>query len=358
MKVNKDDIDFVDAKLQRQNALLATVGISVLVMPLVLSWYVVFRNYPSFSPIMMLVSGVLIGLTTRWLGKGYSNQFATLAFLTHLIVVLSAFYMGITFEGRLRGFILFGLYVMGAWGAIYLSKIDIGHVKYKAFYQLAIVNKHNSYRKLKNRWFISIPLLLLLALPTAYLSLNVMTNLYFVDLQQQQLQQIQDQENRLENRNIDVSHASLERYSTRQALLYAYAYSSGDLASANGRYIEEFPISTYKSKAILRYLAQERENTRAMFILAMLTDGTKSRKWLEQASEAGDQFAQFYSMVEFGCKYDEQEASKLLEGSYKLAKEDALKFEITRVFQYGFEPMCNSELRQFQYSYIRDYSAI
>ena len=303
MKVSQEDLEFVESKLQKQNALLASFGAGSLVLPLVLAWYAAYQQNSNFSPIMMLVSGVVIGLAIRALGKGYSAQFSIIALIPHLVVVVSAFLLGIAFEGRIRGFILFGCYVMGAWASLHLSRLDIGRLKYKAFYQLALVNPHPSYKALKNRWFLSIPLVILVSLACSYVSIQSVLLAHSVLVRANEIQMVQEQKQRIEDKNIDIHPTALKNYDTKEALDYAYAYYSGRKISNRGRIVEDFPMSIYKSKAILKYLVDNRQNERARFILGALTEGGKGKKLVDSAAENGDEFAQYYSMLKFGCQY-------------------------------------------------------
>ena len=244
---------------------------------------------------------------------------------------------------------------MGAWASLHLSRLDIGRLKYKAFYQLALVNPHPSYKALKNRWFLSIPLVILVSLACSYVSIQSVLLAHSVLVRANEIQMVQEQKQRIEDKNIDIHPTALKNYDTKEALDYAYAYYSGRKISNRGRIVEDFPMSIYKSKAILKYLVDNRQNERARFILGALTEGGKGKKLVDSAAENGDEFAQYYSMLKFGCQYQPDKVRTLLEGRYRLAKEDALKSEIAKVLEYGFDYMCGEELSRFHYGYIRDY---
>ena len=355
MKVNQDDLNYVEAKLVQQNALLASFFVGVSIVPILYSWYWVYHFKSDFSPLMMLFSGIIVGLVARFAGKGLSSQFATIAFIAHLLVAAGAFLLGISFEGSLRAFVLFGLYLLGAWSAIYLSRKEISSSKYKAYYQLTIATKHSSYKSLKNRWFISVPFLLLLGGISTYFTIQLVAVTHFIVVQETAYDAKKAEADKIESKNIDVTPYGLKKYSTKQALRYAYAYYSGKLVNHNGRYLGEFPTSKYKAQTILKYLVKERDDIRSKFILGVISDSAHDRKLIEIASNEGDQFAQFLTAVEFGCSYSENEAKKLLYGIYRLAKEESLEREIDRVLTDGFYKTCESGLTTFRYRYIEDY---
>ena len=72
MKVAQHELDRVDLKLNKQNAFLAALGGAFWTMPILFAWFFVFQNFPKFAPLMLVLSGILIGIAVRLHGRGYS----------------------------------------------------------------------------------------------------------------------------------------------------------------------------------------------------------------------------------------------------------------------------------------------
>ena len=59
--------------------------------------------------------------------------------------------------------------------------------------------------------------------------------------------------------------------STKGALIHAYAFYSGRLLNDDGYIESDYPSSIYKTKTILIYLVEHRDEPRAKFLLSMMT---------------------------------------------------------------------------------------
>ena len=122
MSASKLEIEKLEVKLNKQNAFLAALGGAFWTMPILFAWFFVFQNFPKFAPLMLVLSGILIGIAVRLHGRGYTKRFSVVAFILHLSTVLIAVDFGILLEGKLWAIILFGLYFIGAWSAVFFAK--------------------------------------------------------------------------------------------------------------------------------------------------------------------------------------------------------------------------------------------
>ena len=95
MKIDQAQLDKVEVKLNKQNAFLAAIAAAFWAIPLILMWYFVHVYYPSFSAIMLLINGLLVGFVVRIHGKGLMGVFSLIAILVHTSIVLAAFSLNI-----------------------------------------------------------------------------------------------------------------------------------------------------------------------------------------------------------------------------------------------------------------------
>lgn len=355
MTISSSELELVNKKLNRQNAVRAAFASGTLATPVLMVWYAFYLKNVNFAPVMLLLSGIIVGLTIRLMGRGFSRQFQVIGFFAHLSIVVSAFLLNIVIGGVISGFLLVGLYFMGAWSAVYLSRIEANSLEHRAFFHLTEVNRHDSFDLWRNRWYLSLPVTLFSTALSACLALVLLVSFDEVRVQQVVVAQKEHKQKIIEDKHIDTSINALNEMTTKQALNYAYAYYSGKLVSRNGRYFESFPRSTYKSKAILKYLVKHRNNQRASYILGVLTEGKKGKSLIKQASDAGDFYARYQDAVDFGCQYDKKAANQLLKGLFRLTKETPLKMQIQSVLSYGYDEICEEEARGFQLAYIKEY---
>ncbi|WP_246175537.1 hypothetical protein [Pseudoalteromonas rhizosphaerae] len=118
---------------------------------------------------MLWLSGALIGLAVRFHGRGYERLFSVIGFVSHACIVLLAWDFQIVVGGNVLSVILIGVYVLGAWSAAYLSRINISMHDYKAFDAYFACPDYIQQKKLKNRWFVVLPLLLVLTFVVGYI---------------------------------------------------------------------------------------------------------------------------------------------------------------------------------------------
>ncbi len=357
MHVDPELLERVSDKLNKQNALKAVLGVAFWCIPMLVGWYVVFDLVPRFVPMMLVISGAGVGFAVRYYGAGYGRRFSLIAFLAHLILVIVAFNIGILLTGTIWGVILLGLYLSGAWAAAFFARKRIPLTENNAFYVLTEQQPHASDRALKNRWFVAFPALFTLVPIT---TVCTAAGIYLFHGYSQKMAMAQDYVQdiaRHEAKNIDVTPKSLDTFSTKEALYYAYSYYSGRQVSSFGQYKGEFPHSAFKAKTILSYLVKQRKDPRAAFILARLSEGKLSGDMLKTAIDQGDEYAKFYSLVEFGCAGETMRAKQLLQGMRRLAKEQPIVSDIQSVMDYGFEFICNDlNTADFPLRFIRAYS--
>lgn len=75
MNIEQDQLDKVEENLNKQNGLLAVLAAAFWIIPFIGFWYVIHSYHPNFSPIMLLLSGLLVGLAVRIHGKGMTGIF-------------------------------------------------------------------------------------------------------------------------------------------------------------------------------------------------------------------------------------------------------------------------------------------
>ena len=356
MSASKLEIEKLEVKLNKQNAFLAALGGAFWTMPILFAWFFVFQNFPKFAPLMLVLSGILIGIAVRLHGRGYTKRFSVVAFILHLSTVLIAVDFGILLEGKLWAIILFGLYFIGAWSAVFFAKKKVPFAEHRAYFELMEKTQHVSLKKWCNRWFVAMPSFLI-----SMLSIHAMTTLMLVFVIEEQALQAEiveanKQKIAQQNKEIDVTPGNLKTLTVKQSLLYAHAYFNGHRFTESGRYEHDFPTSEYKSKTILKYLAHQENNSRALFVLGVVD---KNKVMIDKAAELGDSYAKLYSILDFGCNGDPLKVIPLLNGLYSVTKEQAIKSEINTIHGDGFSSICEElSSGSFEYSFVRDYKTV
>lgn len=356
MQVKQQEIDAVEAKLDGQNgfkAALATVFWSV---PLLVLWYWLYLFDDRFAPVMLALSGAVVGIVVRLYGRGYLLSFAIIAFLAHLLVVIAAFMFGLSLgEGQsVRAFILVGLYGIGAWSAAYLGRVTIPFEQHRAFYLLTEQASHKSSQRLKNRWFLIVPVAVLGGCLSLSATLFGLTGFEMFRASQSHHENRMAEREAYEARAIDVSSHYLNTLSTEDALLHAFAFFSGHLPNKSGHRYTRYPKSDYKAKRVLSYLSEERGNVRAKFILGRLTYNENGLSLIQQAANEGDIYAKIHVATEFGCYGEPDKATQLLNMLAKTNDEKRALEEIYSILSVSFEQIC-AEYRtpDFAQMYIR-----
>lgn len=357
MKIDQAQLEKVETKLNKQNALMAALGACIWAMPTLVLWFLVYSQKSTFGPIMMLVSGLIIGLAVRFHGKGLNRLFSVIAFIVYTWLVVLAFALDIAVGGATWAVFLFGLYAAGAGIAIRLARIEVPFEEHKAHTYLTSMQRHTSDKKLLNRWFIVLPVLVI---GTGLSSLFTASNLVFFEQYLSDVAQVQAQvaqKDLNQRKEIDVTPQGLEHRSTEEILRYAYAYSGGLLFNRNGRHTTPYPSSSFKAQTLLRYLVEYRDNARAKFILGFITGGVEGAKLLEQAAEQGDKYAKVYSAVIYGCYTDSDLAVNLLTQMQQTMREKHIQDEIYSILYVGFKGICRDlEEPEFVPSYVLNYS--
>ncbi|MEO2278887.1 hypothetical protein [Pseudoalteromonas pernae] len=356
MHVDEAQLERVNAKLNNQHAIKAAIGAAIWSIPLLLTWYGVYYFAPDFSPMMLFLAGVGLGFAVRVHGHGYRRRFALIALVAYVVLVVVAMNIGIVITGTIWGVILLGLFLSGAWASAFFARKGISMTENNAFYVLTEQQNHGSGELAKNRWYLAIPLVLVGSTITSAATAFAIHVFHGVNQQLAWAQDYQKSVQRHEAKNIDVTPKHLDTLTTKEALFYAYSYYTGRHFDAYGRHKGEYPLSTFKAKTILNYLVNYRQEPRAAFILARVNEGQKASDMLQTAIDGGDQYAKFYSVVQYGCTGEDKRAKQLLSGMQRLVNEVPIESDINTVMHYGFEHMCE-ELpdADFELRFIREY---
>ena len=219
--------------------------------------------------------------------------------------------MKIVIQGNIWVLLLFILYFSGAYAAIVLAKINIPFELHRAHSFLDSTQTiHKSRKYLKNKWFIVIPVLIVLVGPSTLLAEVFLLNYQETQKKQAVVEQQQQQKNVIKNREISIQPQDLEHRSSKDILRYAYAYHIGLLFNKRGTYGQPYIVSSYIRDTLLKYLIRVRNNARAKFILALMN---KDQSLLTESAEQGDKYAKIYSLVYLMCEEQSQLAKKQLE---------------------------------------------
>lgn len=340
MKIDQALLDKVETRFSQQNALKAALGGAFWSIPALVIWYSLYKINGNMGPIMLLLNGVVIGAAVRWHGKGISPLFSLLAFAIHFIVCLGALATGIGVGSTIGAIYLFGLFAIGGFAAIYIARIRVPFHEHKAYFHLTEFEPSPNLKKLKNRWFTALPLLLVLTPLASAIAIvgimtydNVLSLSELVDAEEKAYQ-------KKESKNIDISPHSLQHMETRDIFLYAHAYYTGKRHNYKGYVLESFPRSEFKAKTILNYLMEERENNRARFVLGLISKNHQGMALIEEAAEQGDKYAKLYSLINFGCTSNPTQAQTLLQSYHNQTRDTEFKEEIGAVTSLGFPQVC------------------
>ncbi|WP_125562899.1 hypothetical protein [Pseudoalteromonas rubra] len=356
MQVPCEELAKVEHRLNKQNALGAAIAGGLWVFPILFAWFGAFTLNADLGPLMLTVSGVLVGLVIRFHGRGYQKVFGVIAFVLHTWLVFLALALELIVSNDTWLMVLGILYVTGAWSSVYLARKKVPFSEHRAFFELAEKQQHASRKKLKNRWFIVLPVLLITSLATGLMAIYGVTTAEQLLIAQELDEQQQQRALRAQKNEIDVTPQGLKALSTRQALHYAYAYFSGYRIDEYGRNKGQFVHSEFKAKTILSHLMEQRAEPRALFILGIINGGSQGSQQIEQAAELGDDYAKLFKTIEFGCRYDKNQALMLINGLAQLTDESPISAEIDSIRSYGFEPVCaDLNTGKFEYSFIREY---
>lgn len=343
-------------KITKQNALAAALGTVFWCIPILVLWVFIYELKPAAGAVMLWLSGALIGLAVRFHGRGYERLFSVIGFVSHACIVLLAWDFQIVVGGNVLSVILIGVYVLGAWSAAYLSRINISMHDYKAFDAYFACPDYLQQKKLKNRWFVVLPLLLVLTFVVGYIV--AIAVLIFQDVQYMENEKNQQAARAAEfrDKHIDTSDEALAAISQHKALTYAFAYYSGRQFDVQGRYLGNYPQDSYQAQLILRYLAEQKSNPRAQFILGKILDSKTGDALITQAEVGGDTFARLYSIYEFGCYMDAKKGRQLLTSFAKNIEEQSVKIDIYGMLSDDFNDHCQVlDDTKFDYRYIKDY---
>ncbi|GGF69335.1 hypothetical protein [Alteromonas lipolytica] len=342
MQVQQQEIEAVEAKLNRQNGLAAAIAAALWAVPMLILWYWLYLQDDRFAPLMLAVSGALIGLTVRYYGRGFMPVFGVIAVISHTAVVAAAFVFGLSLgEGQsVRAFILVGLYAIGVWSAVYLGRRRIPFAQHRAFYLLCEQSRHVSTQRLRNRWFLLVPVTVILSGLTLGGTLFALTGVEIFRQTASQQSQVVEQRQAFAAKAIDVTSANLATLSTEDAMRFAFAYYHGQLPAKKGNRYERYPQSEYKAKRILSFLAEQRGEARAKFVLGWLTYPEGGATLIKQAADDGDIFAKIMLATEFGCYGNTEQATRLLNMLAKTTAEKPALNEIYSILQSGFEQVC------------------
>lgn len=353
MKIDQAQLDKVEVKLNKQNALLAVLGTAFWTMPFIAIWYFIYLYNPNLSPLMLLLSGFLVGLVVRIHGRGMTGLFSLIAITVHTCIVIVAFSLNIIFAGTIWVFLLFGLYAAGVIAAKKISRIEVPFEEHRAYSYLTSPEPHSSNKKLKNRWFITLPILLVTVALSSYLtvvSLGLFT-------EYQDITDTEKQREFVQNKEIEIVPEALNKRASHEILRYSYAYHSGLLFRRGGRRSEIFPRSEYKALTLLKYLVEYRDNARAKFILGFLTGGVKGNVLIQAALDQNDKYARIYSIVGLGCYSNESVAIELLGKLLDSSHEEYVQEEISGILYVGIKETCSDlEQAEFSLSYVVNYS--
>lgn len=337
MDVDQNQLNRVDAKLNKQNAIYAGLGTAFWLMPILVLWFFAYAYNGKLGVMMLLVSGCLIGLAARIHGKGMKTLFSMIAFLAYSWLALLAYSMQIVLHGPIWAVFLFGLYAVGAGLAIYLAKINVPFEEHRAHTKLTSLANHPSDKRKRNRWFIALPIFLAAIAGTSFIGVSTLVVLNDYQLMTHENEKATLARQREINKEIDVTPKGLEQRSTKDILRYAYAYHAELLFDKNGRYSEPFPHSEYKAKTLLKYLVSHRDNARAKFILGMLN---QDFALLKEAEEQKDSYALIYASVHFGCYNNAEQAKTLLRGQQRITNKPYVEQSIRALLYRDFPEIC------------------
>ena len=280
-----------------------------------------------------------------------------IAIIVHAGIVVVAFILNIVLVGTTWAFLLFGLYAAGVIVAKKIARIEVPFEEHKAYSYLTYPKAHASSKKLRNSWFIVLPILLITGALTSYVAIvGVVFFKEYKEIEQEE-RQIQNQRQRIENKEIDITPKALDQRGSHDILLYAYGYYTGLLFDKRGLRSEVFSHSEYKALALLKYLVESRDNARAKFLIGFLTGETKGRNLVQAAAEQNDEYAKIYSAVFFGCYSSNADlAVELLSKLRNTSTKEYIREEVSSILYVGLKEVCTDlEQPELALSYVVNY---
>lgn len=162
MDVTEKELTLVEELLSKQNALKAAIFSSLWSVIIICLWYYAYTIQPDFASAFIIFSGLLIGGLVRFHGRGFTALFSGIAFVLHLLIILSAILLDILLPpGSIAwASVLLAMYGIGAWLSTYVARMQVPFALHRAFFKLTEIDVHPHTKRLKNHWFIVLPLLL------------------------------------------------------------------------------------------------------------------------------------------------------------------------------------------------------
>ena len=334
----------VEDKLNQQNALKAALLIPLYTLLILIFWYWIYHQYSYATSIILALSGLMIGSLVRFHGQGYTALFSVIAWISHFLLVLFAVLLGLVLgEGQsTRLFILVGLYLLGAWLAAYMARKNVPSFERQAFFELTEKQTHPSKKFAKNKSYLTLPITFVLNAILLYAVSTFLFVFTFVKAENDQAIALEQEQQRFEDKAIDVSPSNLASIDYAESLRHAYAYFSGTLPNQYGTIISIYPVSEYKSHAILKYHIKKNEDPRAKFILGILTYEDGGLSLIQEAAKDGDIFAKHRIAVDYGCDVSKEMGMQMLNRLMKIANNTNAKKLIRISLNDEFNQACNT----------------
>ena len=338
MRVEQHLLDSVNTKLNKQNAIRASIYTPFFSLLVLIFWYILAHLDETIAPVMLILSGVCIGAVVRLYGKGFSLPFSAVAIINHLILVLAAFSLQITLMPgkRLWVVVYFGFYLAGAWLAAYLARVKVPFYEHKAYYKLVDLQSHNSFSIFRNRWYIVVPCSIILALLVVTFTAAGINEYRFHKHQKLAIEQQNKAYEQRNSRALDVTPNHLKNIASDEILKHVYAYHTGYFPATNWKSAQSYPRSRYKAKTLLNYLISQRNEARAKFILGIVEFEENGYLLIQQADTQGDIFAKVFQAQQFGCFNNKQLAVNKLKVLKQLAKTKIERKHIQYALKQGF----------------------
>lgn len=346
MHVEQNILNSVSAKLTQQNAIRASLVCPVFTPIFLVLWYALVEIDTTLAPVMLTVSGVLIGAVVRFFGKGYGIAFSIIGFSNHLLLVLAAFALDLTMipNSSLRAIIYFGFYASGAGLSIYLSKIRVAFYEHKAYYKLAELEQHNSFKMMKNRWFVVVPFASICTFISLSITAVAVSEYRFQRDKQEEVTKQNFAYEQKNKRAIDVSPSYLSSIPSDLALQHAFAFYKGYFPAKSWQKTKPYPRSRYKAKTILTFLVETRNDARAKFILGIIEYKDNGIMLIKDAAKQGDMYAKIFQAKQFGCENEKTLAIKKLNVLRTITTNENELGYITEVLDNNFDKQtCDSK---------------
>lgn len=347
MHVEQNLLDSVSAKLKTQNAIRASLICSTFAPIFLVLWYTLVEVDTTLAPVMLTLSGILIGAIVRFFGKGYGFAFSIVGFCNHLLLVLAAFALDLTMipNNTLWATVYFLFYASGAALSVYLSKARVAFYEHKAYYKLVELEQHNSFKAFKNRWFTAVPIASTATFITLSITAVAVSEYRFQSKKQDEVAKQNLAYEQKNKRAIDVSPSSLSSISTELALKHAFAFYKGYFPAKSWQKTKPYPRSSYKTKTILNFLVNARNEARAKFILGIIELKAGGMALIKEAAKQGDIYAKVFQAKQFGCEKETHLAIKKLKILRTITTEENELAYITKVLNKGFnEQACDVDI--------------